>query len=82
MSASSPARAVAIIGMACRWPGADDPRTFWDNLCRGVESITFFSDEELLAAGVDDALLSAPGYVKAAPILRDVDAFDASFFGY
>jgi len=73
---------IAIIGMACRFPGAAHPRTFWDNLVRGVESITFFSDEELRAAGEDAALLSHPHYVKAAPVLEDHDAFDAAFFGY
>jgi acyl transferase domain-containing protein len=34
--------AVAIIGMACRFPGAPDIATFWRNLCDGVESITRF----------------------------------------
>jgi len=73
---------IAIIGMACRFPGAAHPRAFWDNLVRGVESITFFSDEELRAAGEDAVLLSHPHYVKAAPVLEDHDAFDAAFFGY
>lgn len=82
MTESSDARGIAIIGMACRFPGADQPFAFWTNLCRGVESITFFSDEELLAAGVDPSLLAHPGYVKAAPVLTDVDKFDAAFFGY
>src|SRR5262245_7204033 len=79
-SARSPA--IAIIGMACRWPDADTPRAFWDNLCRGVESIAFFTDDDLLAAGVDPALLRDPSYVRAAPILRDIDRFDAAFFEY
>ena len=35
-----------------------------------------------MAAGVDPALISNPSYVKAAPILRDVEMFDAAFFGY
>ncbi len=82
MTESSDPRGIAIIGMACRFPGADQPSAFWTNLCRGVESITFFSDEELLAAGVDSSLLAHPGYVKAAPILADVEKFDAAFFGY
>ena len=44
---------VAIIGMAGRFPGADDVDSFWRNLRAGVESIRFFSESELLAAGVD-----------------------------
>lgn len=73
---------VAIIGMACRFPGADDPATFWRNLCEGVESVTVFSDDELRAAGEDPPLLRSPNYVRAAPILNDVDKFDAAFFEY
>src|SRR5207245_8392084 len=68
--------------MACRFPGASHPRAFWDNLVRGVESITFFSDEELRAAGEDTTLQSHPHHVKAAPALEEHDAFDAAFFGY
>src|SRR5262245_7873474 len=75
-------RGVAIIGMACRFPGANSVGAFWANLCGGVESIRFFSDAELLAAGVDAALLREPGYVKAAPVLEGADAFDAAFFEY
>ncbi|WP_441260607.1 type I polyketide synthase [Bradyrhizobium sp. 521_C7_N1_3] len=73
---------IAIIGMSCRFPGAASIEEYWQNLCDGVESITFFSDQQLLAAGADPALISNPGYVKAAPILRDVETFDAAFFGY
>jgi acyl transferase domain-containing protein/surfactin synthase thioesterase subunit len=73
---------VAIIGLSCRFPGAGSAEEFWNNLCDGVESITFFSDQELVAAGVDPSLLANSSYVKAAPLLRDVETFDASFFGY
>lgn len=70
---------IAIIGMACRFPGANNPQAFWQNLCNGVESITFFTDAELEVC--DPALLNHPHYVKAGPILPDVDLFDAAFFG-
>ena len=73
---------VAIIGMAGRFPGAPDVRTFWTNLVNGVESITDFSDEELLEAGVPEFLVHDPGYVKRSPVLEDFDRFDAGFFGY
>jgi amino acid adenylation domain-containing protein len=73
---------VAVVGMAGRFPGARDIEQFWQNLCEGVESVTFFSDEELLAAGVDPALLAHPNYVKAGVVLDDLDKFDAMFFGY
>jgi acyl transferase domain-containing protein/surfactin synthase thioesterase subunit/acyl carrier protein len=73
---------IAIIGLSCRFPGAATAEEFWKNLCDGVESITFFSDQELVQAGVDPALVANPNYVKAAPMLRDVELFDAAFFGY
>jgi amino acid adenylation domain-containing protein len=73
---------VAVIGMAGRFPGAASVDAFWRNLREGVESVTFFSDEELLAAGVDAALVADPNYVKARAILDGVDLFDAGFFGY
>jgi acyl transferase domain-containing protein/acyl-CoA synthetase (AMP-forming)/AMP-acid ligase II/aryl carrier-like protein len=73
---------IAVIGLACRFPGAASPAEFWQNLQNGVESITFFSDAEILAAGVDPDLVRHPNYVKASPILDDVEQFDADFFGY
>jgi acyl transferase domain-containing protein/surfactin synthase thioesterase subunit len=73
---------IAIVGMACRFPGAAHPRTFWDNLVRGVESVTFFTEAELLTAGEDADLVRHPHYVKAAPVLEAHDEFDAAFFGY
>lgn len=73
---------IAIIGMAGRFPGASTVTQFWHNLCHGIESITFFSEEELLEAGVDPEQLKHPAYVKARPILEDIELFDAAFFGY
>jgi acyl transferase domain-containing protein len=73
---------VAIIGMAGRFPGADDLQTLWDNLRAGRESITHFTDDELRAAGIPEELIAHPGYVKSAGKLRDVQHFDAGFFGY
>jgi acyl transferase domain-containing protein/acyl carrier protein len=72
---------VAILSLTGRFPGASDVERFWLNLRDGVESISFFSDEELKAAGVAPALLSNPAYVKAGAILEGVELFDASFFG-
>lgn len=73
---------IAIIGMTGRFPGAATIEQFWQNLRAGVESITFFSDEELIEAGVDPEKLKNPDYVKARPIIEHVDQFDAAFFGY
>jgi acyl transferase domain-containing protein len=73
---------IAVIGMVCRFPGADSVEAFWENLRAGVESVSFFSDEELLAAGVSPEALRNPAYVRAGAVLCDVEHFDARFFGY
>ncbi|MUL37908.1 type I polyketide synthase [Gloeocapsopsis dulcis] len=73
---------IAIIGMAGRFPGANKVDSFWKNLRSGVESVAFFTDEELISAGVDPSLLNDPSYVKAGGILENIDLFDASFFGF
>ena len=74
------ATSIAIVGMAARFPGASTIEQFWANIAGGVESITFFSDEELLAAGTPPEFLARPDFVKAAPILDQIDQFDAPFF--
>ena len=73
---------IAIIGMSGRFPGAKTIEAFWNNLRDGVESITFFSDEQLQASGVEPELLHNPDYVKARPVLEDIELFDAAFFGF
>src|SRR6267142_6569073 len=86
MSSRSPLQVgnseVAIIGMAGRLPGARDLHRYWRNLCEGVESIRFFSEEEMIAAGIDPALVRRRNYVKAAATIDDVDLFDPEFFGF
>ena len=74
--------AIAIVGMAGRFPGAPDLAKFWQNLKNGVESIRPFTDAELLAAGVSREELSQPEYVKSGAVLEDMDMFDAAFFGF
>ncbi|MEL6935492.1 MAG: beta-ketoacyl synthase N-terminal-like domain-containing protein, partial [Cyanobacteria bacterium J06607_17] len=71
---------IAIVAMTGRFPDAKNVDQFWQNLKNGVESVSFFSDDELIEAGVDPTLLQNPNYVKANPILDDIDLFDADFF--
>lgn len=76
------AEPIAIIGMAGRFPGADDVDAFWLNLCAGTESISTFTNDELRAAGIPEHLLNDSEYAKARGVLADADKFDAGFFGY
>ena len=77
-----PENAIAVIGMDCRFPGANDTRQFWKNLVSGTESITFFTDDELRGAGIHPETIADPTYVRAAGIMEDAELFDAAFFGY
>ncbi len=71
---------IAIIAMAGRFPGAHDVDEYWHNLLGGVESITFFDDDELRAAGTPQEHLDDPHFVRANPIIDDVETFDANYF--
>ncbi len=82
MSTSEDTPDIAIIGLACRFPGARNPAEFWRNLAEGVESISRLSDEEILQSGAPRSHLKLPNYVKAAPVLEEPGAFDAAFFGF
>lgn len=76
-----PPHAVAVIGMAGRFPKSPTLEAFWGNVRDGVECLTRFSDEELAAAGIPDAIRRQPGYVPVRGQLADADRFDAGFFG-
>ncbi len=71
---------IAIIAMAGRFPGADDVEAFWDNLCEGRDSISFFSADEL-DPSIDLAERQDPAYVAARGVIDGVELFDAAFFG-
>lgn len=71
---------IAVIGMAGRFPGASDIYEFWENLCEGIESIHFFSDDEL-DQGIPEKLKNDSMYIKARGIIDNVESFDARFFG-
>jgi acyl transferase domain-containing protein/acyl carrier protein len=73
---------VAVIGMAGRFPGAPTLDEFWAMIAQGREGITTFSDAELLAAGVPEAWLRDPAFVRRLGVLDHVEDFDAAFFGY
>lgn len=73
---------IAVVGMAGRFAGARNLAEYWNNLRSGIESLTTFTDEELLAAGVDPALLADPNYVRVGAVMPDMEQFDAGFFGF
>ncbi len=73
---------IAIIGMAGRFPGAKNLDEFWRNLRDGVEAISYFSEQELLATGIEPTILQDPYHIRAGAVLEDIDQFDAAFFDF
>ncbi|MCK5924063.1 MAG: polyketide synthase, partial [Methylococcales bacterium] len=72
---------IAIIGMACRLPGAANIDEYWQNLRDGIESIRAFTPEELAASGVSKETLEDSAFVNAGSVMDDPECFDAAFFG-
>lgn len=62
---------IAVVGMACRVPGAADVDTFWRNQLDGVDAIRRFAAAE-----------TSPDFVPAYGYLDGLTDFDAEFFGY
>ncbi|MCX6579422.1 MAG: amino acid adenylation domain-containing protein, partial [Candidatus Aminicenantes bacterium] len=73
---------IAVIGMAGRFPGSKNIDAFLSNIKNGVESIRFFTREELIQMGVEDKLINNPDYVPAKGVLERKEYFDSFFFGY
>lgn len=65
---------VAVVGIACRFPGADTPEEFWRLLRAGKDAVTEAPEDRRSAEGEDDG-------PRRAGYLREVDRFDAAFFG-
>jgi acyl transferase domain-containing protein len=74
------AGAIAIVGMAARFPDSPDLATFWDNLKSGRECIRDLADADL-QDGLADVARSNPAYVRRRPVLDGIENFDAAFFG-
>ncbi|WP_282792787.1 type I polyketide synthase [Streptomyces sp. CC224B] len=72
---------IAVIGMSCRFPGADGPDEYWRLLESGTEAVVRLDERTLIAAGEDPQLLTDPDYVPAHGVLDGSDLFDAAFFG-
>ncbi|MCX7746942.1 MAG: polyketide synthase, partial [Clostridia bacterium] len=70
---------IAIIGIACRFPGAQNYQDFWENLINGVDSIKEINrwdyDKHYSKDGSENKSIS-----KWCGLLEDIDQFDNNFF--
>ena len=73
--------AIAVVGMAGRFPGAQDIDVFWRNLVDGVETVRAIPKDALISSGRRPEEINAPDFVAAESALDDIDRFDAAFFG-
>jgi len=74
---------LAVIGMAARFPGANNIHEFWTNLENGIESVTFSTEEEIREIYNNNSISTNPDFVPSqGGVIQDKYLFDASFFGY
>ncbi|MFE9773184.1 SDR family NAD(P)-dependent oxidoreductase [Streptomyces sp. NPDC005931] len=75
---------IAIVSMACRFPGgADDPDAFWRLLADGRDALTEVPDGRWDTRHLYDPDPEATGraYSLRGGFLSGIDRFDAAFFG-
>lgn len=75
---------IAIIGMACRFPGgSDSPETFWNMLKNGADGITTTPSDRWNADAFFDTDPDTPGKISSrwGGFLSQINSFDAAFFG-
>ncbi|MGK7908958.1 MAG: SDR family NAD(P)-dependent oxidoreductase [Synechococcus sp.] len=74
---------IAIIGIGCRFPGAENPEEFWELLRDGVDAITEVPSDRWQADAFYDPEPATPGKMNTrwGGFLRQVDHFDPGFFG-
>jgi acyl transferase domain-containing protein len=77
------AAAIAVIGWACRFPGADSPEALWQLLATGADPIRVVPPERWDADALFAPTPRTPGKMNSrwGGFLDDVDKFDADFFG-
>ncbi|MCB5906963.1 type I polyketide synthase [Streptomyces pinistramenti] len=72
---------LAIVGMACRFPGAVTPEEFWDNVVSGTDGVRTLTPAELREWGDDPERLTDPRYVRRHGVVDNIGDFDPAFFG-
>jgi acyl transferase domain-containing protein/acyl carrier protein/SAM-dependent methyltransferase len=77
-----PDEAIAVIGMAGRFPGAPDIEAFWENLAQGVDAVTDIPADRWDTSRFYDPDPNQLGrsYSRWGGFVNDVDKFDAGFF--
>lgn len=74
---------IAVIGLACRFPGANGPEAFWNLLVNGVDAIGEVPADRWDINAFYDPNPGTPGkmHTRNGGFISGVDQFDAQFFG-
>jgi acyl transferase domain-containing protein len=73
---------IAVVGMACRFPGARSTAELWDNLVQARETVATLDEATLRANELDyEAIRNDPDFVARAGVLEGVEDWDHAFFG-
>jgi len=73
---------IAVIGIGCKFPGANNKDELWKLLCNGLDSLSEFTDEQLKQSRVPEDYYLHPNYVKRRGVLAGLEFFDASLFRF
>ena len=79
--AITPTPMFAIVGIAGRFPGAQDVDVFWERVSRGDDCLADIDPAELIASGVPASSVRSPNFVLRSGRIDGVDEFDHDFFG-
>ena len=74
---------IAVVGMGCRFPGAENPEAFWQLLRSGTDAISPVPEDRWDVDRYYDPEPGTPGkmYTRYGGFIDSVDQFDPEFFG-
>lgn len=72
---------IAVVGLACRLPGADTLDQLWDTVVSGRTTFERVSDDEAAVWGWSAPLRGRPDFVPVRSTMSDIDLFAAEHFG-
>ena len=74
--------AIAIVGIAGRFPGCGSLDEFWSRLRNGDDCLRWTTDDELDALGIPETTYQRPDFVRRSSQLPRAREFDPAFFGF
>ena len=73
---------IAVVGLAGRFPKAENVGQYWDNLISARDCFSDFSIDQIVSEGVPREVAERSNYVKRSPVIEDAKGFDNRVFRY